>query len=445
MTLENQTGLYQDLENTLGQNLFSRGGILIQSEVIQQAILSTQEKMFSRGKEDGALGINASEQQVDNLAETFADQLSEDALIKLTAEYEKAKHSTDQKKERKELAKGELVKRERHIAFLNYVRLFDPRSYSPGLAWIYIVVGLVLVFADLPLAYKLITQGFGFNADKESYEILLTALGVSCCTIFIKIMYDEFIGPSFGSPVIGEKYFLSLFDANPEQALTLTDAERKRIRNWKYCRYGIKIAIFVLTIFVIGWLGKFRSVTLNKMDSREQIDSRTKAAMKQPVNLFDTAASQVDSVQQKNEAIEKQATEDQKNVNTPTFILLTLLFPLISGVCFSLGFNFRQNIRAYKDALADLVTAKVGYADCEKEFEDALLISEGWNTGQSQFNSPTWKSNFVKRLSILYGYGKTIGRTRPDLMNSIPDLLTIVERWRDKKIYFTTNQLIQNS
>jgi hypothetical protein len=176
------------------------------------------------------------------------------------------------------------------------------KEFSRGLGWIYVIAALVLVAADYPLALKLTKDGFQLT---EWWSTPLMSLGLALSTLYIKIFYDEFVGSSAEQSV---RRFADL------PGISGDDITKVK-RSW-WSKSFIKTAILVLSLSTIVVLGFFRF---------QVYEPTLKDFFKGPGQNPDDYGNYVNSL------------------TKGAFILITLLFPLIGGVCASLGFDRLQN------------------------------------------------------------------------------------------------------
>lgn len=227
---------------------------------------------------------------------------------------------------------------------LNRAYQYNHRHFSLVLGGIYGLFAFVLVAADIPLALELTRRGFNLPTDPNyriqslfsfntqdgfglhflkvlsgNWEVVLFATGVAFCTIYIKIFYDDFLGAplenlikkaSEAPPADYEEFHLANDDQvsndGPEEPPKEAPANKQDIdkqfnRLW-WIRFSVKFVVLGLLLGTILVLGYFRSW-----------------AVSTPVAKIPGYAT------------------------VPTFTLLTLIFPIISGICASLSLNSFHN------------------------------------------------------------------------------------------------------
>jgi hypothetical protein len=225
---------------------------------------------------------------------------------------------------------------------------YSQRQFSILLGFIYGFFALVLVLADIPLALELTKQGFNLKSDEESaiqdlflygtdegfvfhfikvltgnWEVVLFATGIACCTIYIKIFYDDFVGSPLENlikkapeaPIADYEEFYSTATDKRSQSKTAIDSEdhtsnrKQRVvaefaRFWR-TRFRVKFGVLIGLFLTIGVLGYFRYSVVSAGDE-------VVARIPGHVTFF-------------------------------TYCLATLIFPTISGICASLSLNTFHN------------------------------------------------------------------------------------------------------
>jgi len=225
---------------------------------------------------------------------------------------------------------------------LNRAYQYNHRQFSLVLGFIYGFFALVLVLADIPLALELTRRGFNLKSDPNNaisdlfmfgtqegfvfhifkvlaanWEVVLFATGVAFCTIYIKIFYDDYIGvplenlikKASESPTADYEEFHHTHTeqalgngAAPEVALHKKEITHRFDRLWWF-RFFVKVAVLVVlfsTIIVLGYF-RYSIATANSFKAISGV-----------ATLF-------------------------------TFSLMTLIFPIVSGICASLSLSSFHN------------------------------------------------------------------------------------------------------
>ena len=228
---------------------------------------------------------------------------------------------------------------------LNRAYQYNHKQFSLLLGFIYGFFALVLVLADIPLALELTRRGFNLKTDPNNaisdlflfgtqegfvfhfikvlasnWEVVLFATGVAFCTIYIKIFYDDFIGvplenlikKASESPTADyEEFYLVRTDRSannvaagtPQEAANNKKEITDRFNRLWWFRFLVKLFVLIVLFSTILVLGYFRYSVV---------------------------------------AVER-VVDIPAYVTFFTYSLLTLIFPIISGICASLSLNSFHN------------------------------------------------------------------------------------------------------
>ena len=260
---------------------------------------------------------------------------------------------------------------------LNRAYQYNHKQFSWLLGCIYGFFAVALVLADIPLALELTKRGFNLKADEESaisdlfaygtdegfffhflkvltvnWEVVLFATGVAFCTIYIKIFYDDYIGVPLENLIKKAsespraeyeelKQAETKPDVKPESVPDpQTPGDKKKVsdrfnRLW-WVRFSVKLGVLLVLFSTILVLGYFRY----------SVVSAPSVADISPKVIF------------------------------LTYTLLTLIFPIISGICASLSLsnfhNWAERRKAEKEsrmARMAVVKATDEYRMKNEEFE----------------------------------------------------------------------------
>ncbi|MDQ1638943.1 MAG: hypothetical protein QOF62_2282 [Pyrinomonadaceae bacterium] len=246
----------------------------------------------------------------------------------------------------------------RYYQKLNRAYQYSHRQFSLVLGCIYGFFALALILADIPLALELTKRGLNLKSDKFSaisdlfafgtpegfiphflrvltvnWEVVIFATGIAFCTIYIKIFYDDFVGvplenlikkasespEDYGEAELGDVEVATREngDASLVQEITTVDqsginenesrkeARAARFSRLWWVRFCVKLAVLLVLFATILVLGYFRySVT-------SQTQSEVAGVPRLVIFL--------------------------------TYTLLTLIFPIISGICGSLSLSSFHN------------------------------------------------------------------------------------------------------
>ena len=272
----------------------------------------------------------------------------------------------------------------------------NPRKFSQGVALVYLAIAVLLTFADMPLTLKLTRTGFDLdggenlriqqlienpgNFFKENWEILILAMGIAMCAIVIKIFYDEFIEKPLEHTI---KEFKNL-----ESEVTPKELQQIKRKHW--VQLAFKACMVLLTLTTMVMLGKFRFETIEYQKRLEAVQSSPDSSMA---------------------GIE----ESRQKITQWTFISLTILFPLIGGICASLGLNYWDNVRSLKRARKDCETSRTIFLYASKELETAHKKRSNWMSVLDWGQSDDFVDSIQKFLLNQYDHGYQRGLLESEL------------------------------
>lgn len=378
---------------------------------LHQRISASQQYMYEMGRRDGALGV-----QLKNLADlakataqemfrhiyvviqgNLAALLAEKDTLKSIMEYDELCH-------------------ERNRAYHDYVQYqyrFFPRSYSWWLGGFYALVALLLILADMPLALKLIREGFNIAGGGQPHETIprlfignfwriialnwetfTTAVGIALCTVYIKIYYDEFIG----TPYANKTMTIARFAEENRQSvsgdvLQNEDTQRDIKHEYRGKRWW-KTGLAIFTVASIVVLAFFRQET---------------AVAVQGIKFT---------------AISKAA-----------FIVITVLFPIIGGICLSHALTNFQNrrrlnraVKKCKESMDTYLQAVDRYTVAQKNHEDIKAASDRLCDEDHMIRE------YIEYLIAFYRRGEATGSLQPDKYTKGEDFFAKVLEWRNVAI-----------
>lgn len=307
----------------------------------------------------------------------------------------------------------------------------NPRAFSINLSIFYTLIALFLVLADIPLALKLTQRGFDLDLGsiplkelfitpwgvfQQNWEVFLLALGISVCTIFVKIFWDTFIEkPTIATTLYAEQYGRAF-------------PKEKR----KY--YLVVLALFVMTILS---LGLFRDANLNDRNIAEA------TANEGEVNssfVPDTTGTS------RQNPINADSSIDYKKVVTlTTFVLITLLFPIVSGICFSIGINCLHNHN-------ELTRSKTEWEHKGERFRDELTkksIKEeqkaNYSSWLERYKDPKYITTISNLLLAYYNHGYQKGALESVSQGDDTDIYHKAGILRSKVVNNRISSILQNN
>lgn len=418
-------------ESKLYSDLFSkRIPIEVQTELLlapdlDEYIRSRGEDFRRLGFYDGVKGIT--NEETDAIANSCASTLvqyikasSNGKLEAFASEMEVKEQILNDEGARYQVSK-------KHLETKTYYYNNYPRTYSKGLGVFYLIMATCLIFADVPLAYALTVNGFNLTVG-SGWNIFLV-IGIALCAVYIKIYYDDYIATSLGSYTLQFKNIPGVtddFSNNQEQnEIEKLNYHRtvKSVKKEYWIKFAIKSIILLLSLCTIWKLGEFRFINLD--------DGERKGLLKY-----------IEWMTSNGWNITADIYADVINTAISTFRYLTLLFPIIGGVCLSLALTNFQNCHRFKDSQDDYLKlqenyliALENYNKVKKLHNDFKGIYDEW---QGQDNGKRNIAFFTKVFKAYYIIGFKMGFFEPDHHNKFDDLYAQTEIMRRK---FTSRRI----
>lgn len=277
---------------------------------------------------------------------------------------------------------------------------FDHRKYNLSSGIVYLILAVVLVIADFPLSFEVTHKGFGISSEHKFWGIIqhnhLLAIGIVLITLYIKIFYDEYFGDPLAKTVARFKrenlHGLEDFD----DANDITEVKR----NWKI-RFSVKLLVLLLLIATIVVLGMFRQEIIQEGGDTEENNT--------PASL--------------------------------SFILISILIPVISGICASMGVRRMSNWRELRRVKRQAKKSMKIYTHFIKErslIRSKKKVLENylkWCNPQGEFQKNCAEYFFA---CYLHGYHRGARDQMPD------DLYDFAHKMRGKIVGTQAGQVFTN-
>lgn len=381
---------------------------IVEDLQVHKRMSASHKYMYEMGKRDGSAGIRL---EITDMARATAHSMFQRIFVMLKGRLGSLDAHLQSEKNIMEVEEKLYRHEQAYCDYVTYQYRFFPRNYSFLLAAGYLIVALALIAADLPLALKLIQKGFdipgtGFeelfmegkfwDTMASNWETAVTALGIALCTVYIKIFYDEYVGTPYASRLMSFKKFLEEngFEQHDEKAA-------KKISIEANIKLGIKTALVIVTIVCIVVLALFRN---------------------------ETNAEEV---------------EKPKYYAQIAFLAITILFPVIGGVCLSYALNNLQNRmrlirakRACSKRLKILREEVKKYTQAKNNYED--MFAAAARLGDENKMVEEYKDYLV----AFYKRGYALGAMLPEKHVNGEDFYTKVLEWRNVAISRTINHSI---
>lgn len=340
---------------------------------------------------------------------TRLDILNSEASLQIAAalaEGERERAANEAKSHSLDLYIGYLNGRSTKLHDL-YTKIWEKRAnnrqeYSQPLAFLYLVFTLGLFIADIPLTVKLVASGFGlgpsedFTASQTAtvdmfenrkallqfaidyWAIGMLALGLLLLGVFIKLFLDKVIL------------------CEPEERIG-NESTHKHTKIFFY----VVLALYLATFILLGTYREEQLTIKRKLDVIAQVDNELASRMRM---LREKPDSEVKKTLV--DARLQELNDSKSNKAAPVFILLTLLFPIVGGICFSLGTRRLYNARLYKEVKKEFASTREELQRAigvKKQLDDTLKIQRE-ELEQMKENDELKRMIDIRRNIYLHGY-----------------------------------------
>ncbi len=366
------------------------------TRILKDHLYQTASYFRNLGHHDGVLGINRPE-DINQMAQTYAKAFHEEARAELGGINGALQTEQEFYRETLSRAEEEYAEEKKHLNFINTHYRYNPSTYSKTLLLLYAVVGFFIFIADIPLALELISKGFHYlNSPKHpladlffhpratflfNWETFFISFGIAFVTIYIKIYYDEYVANTEAMDIMRREKLREMF--NDQEAFN---------RELKV-KFIVKTLILVLLIVLLAVLSDFRYQSSKILN---------------PASVATPGARLV-------------------------FFMITLMLPVIAGICFSLSLKIFQNNRSKGKAEKTFAAARTKLDEClkqhgevEKKQKAVLVILNEW-IGKADFIADS-----MKFYIAYYSNGYHHGILEPDKYDGITDFYTRVNMLRSK-------------
>lgn len=374
---------------------------------VHKRISASHKYMYEMGRRDGSLGVRL---DITDIAKATAQSMFRHIFVILKGKLGSLGAQLQSEKNIMDVEENSYKREQAYYDYMKYQYRFFPRNYSFLLFIIYLLVAIALIVADMPLALKLIHKGFdlegpGFSELFEggkfwstiaaNWETTITAVGIALCTVYIKIYYDEFVGTPYANRLMSFKKFLE------ENGIELQEETQRKINREVVIKTVIKTLLVLITLVCIVVLARFRYQT-----------SALEGSPMMPLTGW-------------------------------AFLGITLLFPLIGGVCLSYALNNLQNrvrlIRAKRNCgrRLDVLRMRVkdySYAKTNYEDLDAAAARLG--------DEIRMVEEYKNYLIAFYERGYAIGAMQPEKYAKGEEFYTKILEWRNIAISRRINHSI---
>ena len=258
------------------------------------SITKNAQEFYETGYENGKVGIDPS--SIDKIAESRAKMWRSNIEVHCLKKLEFAKYQyslLETSLDKFNVKEDSLLVHESAIEE-HYKHNF--KKYNIALGRIYIMIAIILIAADFPLAKTMAEQGFELPfVEKE-----LFAIGLVLMTVIIKIMYDRYLGLTVKEILVNKRPDIIMgkgFEASPEE-----ESKSDKVETRQFLVMMLILLFVFITIIVAGIY-------------RIEVSDNTNLS---PIGKL-------------------------------VFILITCSFPLISGIAASVGIFYIKNAKLRKE------------------------------------------------------------------------------------------------
>lgn len=287
--------------------------------------------------------------------------------------------------------------------------LLNQKDYSLGLGIAYIIIALLLVAADFPLSSLVAREVF----ELKGYQDELFGLGIAAMTVFIKIIYDQYLGMSVRAFLLRRRKETLLGKNFPDA----TEEELRKARSIYNIQLLAKLLILIFLIATIVVVGLLRLENDANMASTGAFLKGTGSTV-----IIESWYKKV------------------------AFIGVTVAFPLIGGVCSSVAFKHitnlysRRHVRVEMEAIEkekDVLRDKISELDGEMRSGEVVL---NWLGDADKFSA---------ELSTYFSSSYTHGYQEGVHQNTPKDMILAAEHAQSnyliqQSVQLYTNQSHQN-
>jgi hypothetical protein len=260
----------------------------------------------------------------------------------------------------------------------------ESRMFSRFNAWFCLCCGFVIILADIAVSVNLVAYfGIGnvkphahFMDKVKDIELMLFSAGVALCTVYLKLFFDEYIGSKLG-------YLQQQFSALAEEK----GIDKKQVLAEYIAKFIIKLSILGFLIWMLWNMALYRTqftVYGKERDQLEFLGQDGGPSLKYLAGIIQNS-----------------------------FIGVTVILPVISGIAISVGLKIMSNRRMEKRMAAKIEEAELSYTRREKDLlertitrEQLRRFSQEWADGDKKIGLMT------TYFSQQYNQGYKVGYQR---------------------------------
>jgi hypothetical protein len=296
------------------------------------------------------------------------------------------------------------------------------QEFSIPLALVYVFFAVVMILADLPLSLRLVALGFNVETEfplnpknpasltridalfvhpeviPRGWEALLLALGIACVGIFIK-------------------YFLDTMVLRDE-----SKAPSRRFARTMLVVFGLFVASSLI-------LGMFRARMQGDVTQRDITKQVEEVYLKRlDAGLLTRGANEVQDKEKIRKEVEGTHSKES-GWATASFIALTLLLPIVGGICFSEGWRRLENAKHYNFTKAARWLAERQYERMHAQYQQDAQELAALEAKQEREDTNMLLRDSMTNLQLsLYRHGYSRGQNVPETIYANESLYSRCEK-----------------
>jgi|GEM_PF-4972102 len=274
----------------------------------------------------------------------------------------------------------------------------DPKQFNRVNAWVYLISGFAMILADIAVSVNLVAffgvgNPKGISTFKQKLmdpELMFFSLGIALCTVFIKIFYDEYINNKLGQT---QRDLYQLEQEGISRSSLATEYVIKLV---------VKFLILTALLVLLYYLAKYRTYF-----------------------TFDKEFGFINHMRS------NQDVSGLPDVMLKSFIGITLVIPVVSGIALSSGLKIFSNRRSMKEVVRQEAQAVEENDRLEEELKSLIFkqkqIEKYWEEWKQKPQKVTLISDFFAYnydQGFRHGYRQTHGN----------DLYKLIEEFRNEVI-----------
>lgn len=409
-------------EDISSMHLLSEKVFSIMPKELREQGAATTRAFWRIGKEDGSIGQRQIER---DYFKACAQDLSDHLYYFMQRVSVPLQTRLQGSRDRKEKAAAILKQAEDYRHDVNTREQLYPKQFARSIAWLYIIIGFLLVLADIPLSLMVTERIFDFEhsdvfhsikdllnipiGDKctslsshmfkvltGNWQLVIMTMGVALSAIYFKVFYDDFMAyPT--DKAVGQFRQLT-FNRRKNASIPSEDDKKieleKILKKHKQKNIG-KVVILIFTLSTIVILGLLRA-----------------------------------------------EVEGGSTLNHLMYIMLTILFPMIGGILFSLGMGNFHNRYERRFAEKNFNNKMKEHTKAIEEFTACEMDVSTYESFIKKCEGGIVRDNFEKMFQHCYLHGYQRGVVNPD---KNLDMYDRAQRFRDRLLATKSNEALQRA